>query len=63
MEILKLRGELLELGSTVRQLKQAGLDGAAVELLLQRKRVALEDVVSRRKKSAGATGTWTFPSR
>lgn len=56
MEILKLRGELLELGSTARQLKQAGLDGAAVELLLQRKRVALEDVMSRRKKAAAGIG-------
>ncbi|WP_308200377.1 hypothetical protein [Bradyrhizobium sp. 190] len=35
MEILKLRGELLELGSMVRQLKQAGLDGAAAQLLLR----------------------------
>jgi hypothetical protein len=39
--LLKLRGELLELGSTVRQLRQAGLDGAA--LLLKRGGVYLED--------------------
>jgi hypothetical protein len=30
-QILKLRGELLELGSAVRQLKQAGLDSAVYD--------------------------------
>jgi hypothetical protein len=52
MQIWKLHGELLERGSTVRQLRQAGLDGAAVELMLQRKRVELEDVISQRKNAA-----------
>ena len=52
--MLKLRSELLELGSTVRQLKQAGLDSAAAQLLLSRKRAALEDVMSRRRDVARA---------
>jgi hypothetical protein len=50
LQILKLRGELLEIGSTVRQLKQAGLDSAAAQLLLSRKRAELEDVMERRRK-------------
>jgi hypothetical protein len=48
---LKLGGELVELGSTVRQLKQAGLDGAAAQLLLSRKRAELEDAISRKKNA------------
>jgi hypothetical protein len=51
LQILKLRGELLELGSTVRQLKQAGLDGAAAQLLLSRKRAELEDAIARKKNA------------
>jgi hypothetical protein len=53
LQILKLRGELLELGSTVRQLKQAGLDGAAAQLLLSRKRAELEDAI-RCKRASGS---------
>jgi hypothetical protein len=38
LEILKLRAELVKLGSAVRQLRQAGLDNATAQLLLTRKR-------------------------
>jgi hypothetical protein len=42
LEILVLRAQRLELGSTVRQRKQAGLDGAAARRLLSRKRAELD---------------------
>jgi len=42
-----MRGQLLELGAVVRQLKQAGLDSAAAQLLLSRKRPELEDAMTR----------------
>jgi hypothetical protein len=47
VKVLKLRGQLLELGAVVRQLNQAGLDSAAAQLLLSRKRAELEDAVTR----------------
>ena len=43
--ILKLRAEILELGSAIRQLQRAGLDDAAAQLLLSRKRALLEHLV------------------
>jgi hypothetical protein len=52
LEILKLRAQLRELGSTVRQLDQRGVDSAAAQLLLSRKRAELEDLMSRRKRDA-----------
>jgi len=52
LEILRVRAQLLEVGSTVRQLRQAALDGAAAELLISRKRAELEDLMSRRKHAA-----------
>jgi hypothetical protein len=36
--ILKLRAEILELGSAIRQLRRASLDDAAAQLLISRKR-------------------------
>ena len=47
VKVLRLRGQLLELGAVVRQLKQAGQDSAAAQLLLSRKRAELEDAVTR----------------
>ena len=44
---LKLRAELVELGSAIRQLNQSGLDSATARLLLSRKRVELEDLLKR----------------
>lgn len=47
VKVLKLRGQLLELGAVVRQLNQAGLGSAAAQLLLSRKRAELEDAMTR----------------
>jgi hypothetical protein len=47
LELSKLRGQLLELGSAVRQLEQAGFDSAAAQLLLARKRAELDDLLNR----------------
>jgi hypothetical protein len=55
LEILRLRGELRELGSTVTLLRQAGLDSAGTQLLLARKRAALEDLMTRRKPDVART--------
>jgi hypothetical protein len=44
--IAAVRGEMLELGSAVRQLHRWGLDSASAELLLSRKRAELEDLMN-----------------
>jgi hypothetical protein len=46
-KILKLRAEILELGSVIRKLQQAGMHDAATQLLLCRKRADLECLMSR----------------
>jgi hypothetical protein len=46
-KIQTLRGQLLELGSAVRQLNQSGLDSATAQLLLSRKRSELEDLMKK----------------
>ena len=43
--ILKLRAEILELGSAIRQLQREGLDDAAAQLLIGRKRAQLDHLV------------------
>jgi len=43
--ILKLRAEILELGSAIRQLQRAGLDAAAAQLLITRKRAQLDHLM------------------
>lgn len=43
--ILKLRAEILELGSAIRQLQREGLDDAAAQLLITRKRAQLDHLV------------------
>ena len=43
--ILKLRAEILELGSAIRQLQREGLDDAAAQLLITRKRGRLDQLV------------------
>ncbi|WP_314952321.1 hypothetical protein [Bradyrhizobium cosmicum] len=43
--ILRLRAEILELGSAIRQLQREGLDDAATQLLIARKRAQLEHLV------------------
>jgi hypothetical protein len=46
-KIQTLRGQLVELGSAIRQLNQSGLDSATAQLLLSRKRAELEDLIKR----------------
>jgi hypothetical protein len=45
-KIATLRGQLVELGSAVRQLNQSGLDSATAQLLLSRKRAQLDDLMN-----------------
>ncbi|CAN7688270.1 hypothetical protein LJR220_006628 [Bradyrhizobium sp. LjRoot220] len=47
-----LRRQLAELGSTIRRLDQSGLDNATAQLLLSRKRAALEDLMKRGRSDA-----------
>ncbi|SFH99480.1 hypothetical protein [Bradyrhizobium sp. Gha] len=51
--ILKLRAEILELGSAIRQLQREGLDDAAAQILIMRKRAQLDHLV----KTASAGGS------
>ncbi len=46
-----LRGQLVELGSAIRQLNQSGLDSAAAQLLLSRKRAELDDLIEQIRRS------------
>jgi hypothetical protein len=46
-KIQTVRGQLVELGSAVRQLNQSGPDSATTQLLLSRKRAELEDLIRR----------------
>lgn len=43
--IQKLRAEILELGSAIRQLQREGLDDAAAQLLIARKRAQLDQLM------------------
>jgi hypothetical protein len=51
-KIQTLRGQLVELGSAIRQLNQSGLDSATAQLLLSRKRAELEDMIKRGRANA-----------
>ncbi|MGY8668296.1 hypothetical protein Q3C01_38835 [Bradyrhizobium sp. UFLA05-109] len=55
--ILKLRAEILELGSAIRQLQRAGLDDAAALLLIARKRATLEVLVKCEPQGAAPSRT------
>ena len=46
-KIQTLRGQLLDLGSAIRQLNQSGLDSATAQLLMSRKRAELEDLMKK----------------
>ena len=45
LKILRLRAEIGELGGAIRQLRRSGMDSAAAELLITRKRAELEDLL------------------
>lgn len=51
--ILKLRAEILELGSAIRQLQRAGLDHAAAQLLIGRKRAQLDHLMKMNSAGGG----------
>jgi hypothetical protein len=51
-KIQTLRGQLVELGSAIRQLNQSGLDSATAQLLLSRKRAELEDLMKKGRPSS-----------
>ena len=51
--ILRLRAEILELGSAIRQLQRAGLDDAAAQLLIGRKRAQLDHLVKTNAEGRG----------
>jgi len=53
--ILRLRAEILELGSAIRQLQREGLDDAAAQLLISRKRVRLDQLVKANSVSRALT--------
>jgi hypothetical protein len=44
-KLADLRGQIAELGSAIRQLRQAGMDSAPAQLLITRKRAELEGLV------------------
>ena len=50
-KIQTLRGQLLDLGSAIRQLNQSGLDSATAQLLMSRKRAELEDLMKKGRLS------------
>ncbi len=57
LKILSLRGLIAELGGAIRQLQQSGLDSAAAQLLIVRKRAELECLMrSRALKSLRGRG-------
>ena len=52
-KLAELRGQIAELGSSIRQLQKAGMDSASAHLLIARKRGELERLMN----SNGATAT------
>ena len=52
-KLAELRGQIAELGSSIRQLQRACLDSASAQLLITRKRGELERLMN----SAGTTPT------
>jgi hypothetical protein len=53
-KILKLRAEIHELGSVIRQFRQAAIHDAATQLLLCRKRADLECLMNRTRGKRSA---------
>jgi hypothetical protein len=49
-KIERLRGQLVDLGSAIRQLQQSGLDSASAQLLISRKRAELEDLMNQARQ-------------
>jgi hypothetical protein len=53
-KLAELRGQIAELGSSIRQLQKAGLDSASAQLLITRKQGELECLMN-------SSGTTTKP--
>jgi hypothetical protein len=51
-KIERLRGQLVDLGSAIRQLQQSGLDSASARLLISRKRAELEDLMNQARRTS-----------
>jgi hypothetical protein len=49
----ELRGQIAELGSAIRQLRQAGMDSAAAQLLITRRRAELERLMDGKGRKQG----------
>jgi hypothetical protein len=45
LRLIALRGQIAELSGTIRQLQRSGLDDAAPQLLISRKRAELDDLL------------------
>jgi hypothetical protein len=45
-KLAELRGQIAELGSAIRQLRQAGMDSAPAQLLITRRRAELEGLIN-----------------
>ena len=54
-KLADLRGQIAELGSAIRQLRQAGMDSAPAQLLITRKRAELESLLKRGNENWRAT--------
>jgi len=54
LKIVALRAEISQLGAAIAQLRRAGLDNAAAQLLLVRKRAELDGLVMRRTRGEEA---------
>jgi hypothetical protein len=52
-KIATLRGQLVDLGSAIRQLNQSGLDSATAQVLLSRKRAQLDDLMDEARRNRG----------
>lgn len=61
--IQTLRGQLVDLGSAIRQLNQSGLDSATAQLLLSRKRAELEDLMKRGRSDVTRSPQMVRPQR
>jgi hypothetical protein len=62
-KIQTLRGQLVELGSAIRQLNQSGLDSGTAQLLLSRKRAELEDLIKRGRADVRTAQNGTTTTR
>ncbi|WP_448046233.1 hypothetical protein [Bradyrhizobium liaoningense] len=63
MPCARAGAEILELGSAIRQLQREGLDDAAVQLLIARKRARLEHLVTASKRKGPAMAEPSMDAR